>query len=109
MSAKQISQWRTVGIVGFAVVLLLVALLLAMHWATPSGAKDAAPVALDLDKAARLYEHFTDAVVWLVAAVAFKSGVEHLGKGRGVNGAKAALLTEATPADPAPPAPGGTP
>lgn len=101
MSTKQISQWRTVGLVVFACVVLVLAFLLALAWASP---KDAV---LDLERAGRLYEYLTDAVVWLVAAVAFKSLGEHLGRGRGLKGVKDTLLTEATPGDA--PAPGSQP
>ena len=44
--------------------------------------------------------------MWLIAAVALKSGIQHLAGGGGLKGAQAALLTSAKPGDPAP---GGTP
>ena len=90
---RQLSQWRTVGVAVFACVLLFVAYLLTTAWASPKGAP------LALVDVARLYEHLTDAVVWLIAAVALKSGVEHIGKGKGLKGARDVLLTDAQPGD----------
>jgi hypothetical protein len=94
VSTKQVSQWRTAGVAVFACLLLLVAFLVAVVRASPADAQ------LDLEKTARLYEYLADAVVWLIVAVACKSGVEHLGRGGGLKGAKAALLSDAAPGEP---------
>lgn len=93
MSQRQINQWRTVGVAVFACLLLLGAYVVSV-WR--------AGVPLDLAKVDRLFDSLTDAVVWLIAAVALKAGVQHLAGGGGLKGAKAALLTEAKPEDPPP-------
>lgn len=102
MTEKQISQWRTVGVAVFGCVLLVVAFITIAVLATP---KDGV---LALPDVARLFDALTDAVVWLIAAVALKASVEHLGRGSGVRGAVRALLTDTQPGGGAPPA-GGTP
>jgi hypothetical protein len=80
---KQVSQWRTVGVVLIAIVVLFLAFRLAVH---EPGAKDAFAI-------------LRDGVVLLAATVATKSLGQYLGAGGGVKGAAAALLTEAKPGD----------
>lgn len=94
MSQREINQWRTVGLVAGACLLLATVFLVVILRA-------GAPLPLgDVD---RLWTALTDAVVWLVAVVALKASVQHLAGGGGARGAWKALTTSAKPGDPEPP------
>lgn len=89
MSGKPVSQWRTVGLVLVAIVVLFLAFRLSVG---EPGAKDAFAI-------------LRDGVVLLVGTAATKSLGQYLGAGGGVKGAMAALLTEAKPGPAAEPKP----
>lgn len=79
---KQVSQWRTAGLV----VLGFLVLLLGFRWSVAGGRE-------------KLFETLRDGVFLLVVTGAGKSAVEHLAVGGGVKGAARALWTEAKPGD----------
>jgi hypothetical protein len=91
---KQVSQWRTVGVVLALAVLMFVALI----------------VVRNTEKGPELLAELGWTFVILASVAAGKSAVEHLGKGGGIRGALRALFTEVAPSDPpAPPQAGGAP
>lgn len=89
MSAKQVSQWRTVG-----VVLVIAGLLvLAFRWLvlSPTGPGEFT---------SRVFDTLAYSLLGLAFVAAGKSSIEHLAAGGGLRGAVRALLTEAKPGDP---------
>lgn len=91
MSQKQISQWRTVGVV------VLLSLLLFAAFALVARRPDVS------ENAVKLFDALSWGFFLLAVTAAGKSGVEHLANGGGWRGAARALLTEAKPGDPPPP------
>ena len=96
MTARQVSQWRTVGLV----VAGLFALGLGFYWSAQPGAQGVAPELVTAR--AGLFSILRDGIFLLVATGAGKSAVEHLAGGGGIRGAARALFTDAKPGDPAP-------
>jgi hypothetical protein len=95
MSAKQVSQWRTVIVVVLLAVMLFAAFVVL-------GRRDVS------DNGVKLFESLGWAFFLFAATAAGKSGIEHLAGGGGLKGAAAALLTPAKPEPPAPPPAPGT-
>ncbi len=92
MSSRQVSQWRTVGVV----LVLALMLVLAFRWIV------LAPVG-----AGEFHVRMFDSLAWtlflLALVAAGKSSVEHLAAGGGLRGAARALFTESKPGEPAEP------
>jgi hypothetical protein len=99
MSQRQVSQWRTVGVV------VLLSLLLWAAFFVLARRPDVS------DNAVKLFDNLSWGFFLFALTAAGKSGLEHLGNGGGLKGAARALLTDAKPGDPPPPAPppGGAP
>lgn len=97
MSTKQVSQWRTVGVV----LVLALFLVLAFRWLVLSPAGPG-------EFTARVFDTLAYSLLGLAVVAAGKSSIEHLAGGGGLRGAVRSFLTEAKPGDP-PPSPGGTP
>lgn len=87
----KISQWRTVAVV---LVLAGLGLFGFVRLLSAPG-----------EFAVRAYDTFAWTLLGLGAIAGGKSAIEHLGRGAGVKGALAALLTDSKPGDPPPPAP----
>ncbi len=97
MSTRQVSQWRTVG-----VILLLAGGLGLCFWLlvrSPAG---------PTEFSTKLFDTLAWAFLLFAATAAGKSSIEHLAAGGGLRGAARALLTDAKPGD-SPPAGGGAP
>lgn len=98
MSTKQISQWRTVGVV----LVLALLLVLSFRWLVlaPAGPGEFT---------VKLFDTLAWALLFFAMTAAGKSSIEHLAAGGGVRGAMRALLTDAKPGDPPPPQPPAAP
>jgi hypothetical protein len=94
MTQKQISQWRTVGLVALFGALLFVAFIVLILRQSPPG-----------EGAVKLFDLLSTGLFLLVATAAGKSATEHLANGRGTGGMWKVLTTDAKPGDPSAPAP----
>lgn len=101
MSVKQISQWRTVGVV----LVLALLLVLSFRWMVLSPAGPG-------EFTVKLFDTLAWGLLSFGLTAAGKSSIEHLAAGGGLRGALRALMTDAKPGDPTtapPPAPAPPP
>lgn len=89
--SRAIGQWRTAGVAVFSAILLVGCFVYLIHRVTEL--KEAP----DLGDVSRMYASLTDAVVFIVAIVGFKSLGQYLGGGGGIKGAMTALWTSQKP------------
>lgn len=106
MSQRQVSQWRTVGLVVLVCVLMLIAFLFVVARGMPV-VREGVTAATITDQVVRIFEALTTAFTWLVIAVAVKAGGEAVARsaasGPGFKGIARVLMTDAKPGEPAVP------